>query len=80
MHIISRLEYNTIGEDGVRIALDAINNDNDEIKDCAIRAFEQWNGYDTVSVLNILKQMERPKTDWLADYLDSVINDIEKRN
>lgn len=79
LHIISRLEYNTIGEDGIRIALHAINNDKDEIKECAIRAFENWEGYDSISVLNVLKKMERPKTDWLADYLDSVIKDIEER-
>lgn len=75
LRLVARFENEVISPEGVTMATSAIAHKDGEICDCGIRAFESWGSYQH---LPILRNIE-PKEDWLKDYLNSVIKNIEMK-
>jgi hypothetical protein len=74
LHIISHFDYKKVYPNGQTIAMAAAFHKNVEVKDYAVKAFENW---DNVDSLPILKNMDCQEQ-WLQEYIDELINDLEK--
>ncbi len=73
LRLIARFPHSDIAPQGQTMATAALIHKNFEVQECAIRAFESWASLES---LEILKNID-VHLDWLRDYLDSVIRDIE---
>ena len=58
---------------GATMALASLSHQDLECKECAIRAFESWSTYESLAILRFVSVED----DWIKDYLNSVILDIE---
>jgi hypothetical protein len=74
MRILSRFEPREIYPQGQTMAIAALAHSNDEIKELGIRAFENW---PLPESLNILKNLD-VSANWLKEYLEDVIQDLEE--
>ncbi len=72
LHVISHLEYEIIKPTGPTIAIAATRHKDVTVRDCAIRAFENW-GPCSLIYLKSLHFEEK----WLMDYMNQVITDLE---
>jgi len=73
LQVISHIEYSDIKPEGPTIAMAALSHQDSEVKECAIRAFENWATPDSLLILRQLDNLE----DWLQEYLEQVICDLE---
>jgi hypothetical protein len=74
LQVISHLQYLDIFPQGPTMALAALVHANSEVRECGIRAFENWS---TIESLNILRTVKYDEI-WLQDYLNQVIRDLEE--
>lgn len=74
LQIVSRLPMNKIIPEGYTMATAAISHQNIEVQECAVRCFENWTSSISISILKNVSV----KLDWLQDYIDTVINNIEE--
>lgn len=74
LRVLSHFEYEEIFPQGPTIALAALVNSNAEVRECGIRAFENWG---TIESLEVLKNTQCEE-DWLKEYLQQVIIDLEE--
>ncbi|HIF5510693.1 TPA: hypothetical protein ACX3C4_000430 [Pasteurella multocida] len=74
LKILAKLDSNKIPNTHLCIGTLLSNNDI-EVKDFALRVFESWGDYDSLSILESSAELA-PK--WLEDYKQSVIKDIKK--
>lgn len=73
LRLISRLEIEDISPQGPTMAIAALAHQNEEIQETAIRAFENWSSLKHIEILKTVQV----KSEWLVDYLSSVITNIE---
>ena len=73
LHSLSHYDYGTINPKGVYIALGVLQHKDVYVRDCAIRAFENWNCKKAITVLKALNCDAK----WQQDYIDSVIRGLE---
>ncbi|PXF33311.1 hypothetical protein EU77_14380 [Mesotoga sp. SC_NapDC] len=71
---ISRIEYDEIYPEGQTIALAASFHKHPEVRECSIRAFENWESPDCLEILRNCRCSE----DWLEKYRLEVIQDLEE--
>lgn len=74
MHIISHYPYQDVCPNGPTMACALLNNTDDSVKDFAIKAFENWNRKETIGYLKYTEF----SSDWLKEYAQAVIEDLEK--
>ena len=74
LRVLSHFEYQEIAPQGPTMALAALSNANAEVRECGIRAFENWGTLDSLKVLKNVRCAEK----WLDDYLQQVIADLEE--
>ena len=74
LRIISHLKYSDIFPTGPTMALAALKHENAEVRECGIRAFENWDDTSQLGYLKHIKCNEK----WLQDYLDRVIEYLEE--
>ena len=74
LQVISHLQYLDIFPQGPTMALAALVHANSEVRECGIRAFENWS---TIESLNVLRKVKCDES-WLRDYLNQVIRDLEE--
>lgn len=74
LRIISHLNYTDIYPTGPTMALSVLNHEDAEIRECGIRAFENWGNADSLDYLKHIKCKEK----WLQDYLEQVIIELEE--
>jgi hypothetical protein len=72
--IISRFDYFMIYPEGQIMATAVLAHKDPEIQECGVRAFENWGNRHS---LRILKNLKVP-TKWLQEYINAVIDDLEK--
>lgn len=73
LHMISHFPYETVYSYGPSIAQKALEHENEDVRDFAIKAFENWEDKAHLPVLKKVKYKE----EWLQKYLDAVIADFE---
>ena len=76
LRIIAHLDYEYISPTGPTMAIAAGMHKNAEIRECGIRAFENWSNADSLKYLRHIRCEEK----WLHDYLEQVISDLEEYN
>ena len=76
LRIIAHLKYEDIYPTGPTMAIAAGMHENAEIRECGIRAFENWVNADSLRYLRRIRCGEK----WLQDYLEQVIIDLEEYN
>jgi hypothetical protein len=74
LQVISHLQYSEIYPQGPTMALAALSHANSEVRECGIRAFENWG---TKEYLKVLRNVRCPEI-WMQKYLSQVIQDIEE--
>lgn len=74
LQIISHIEYFEIYPQGPTMAVAALSHVDSEVRECGIRAFENWG---TVESLNVLRNL-RCQEKWLQEYVQQVISDLEE--
>ena len=74
LRVISHFPYKDMGPQGPTIALAALQHKSVEVRECGIRAFENWS---TRESLKILRSLRCPEP-WLADYVAQIIADMEE--
>lgn len=74
LQIISRLPYLDVYPEGQTMALAALSHDSVEVKECGVRAFENWG---SLASLNILKKLHVSPL-WLQEYIDTVVQYLQK--
>lgn len=74
LHIISHFEYNEISPIGQLIATAGFSNKNIEVKDFAIKAFENWNSKESIDIL----ENNETTAKWLDEYIEEVIINLKK--
>lgn len=73
LRVISRVDPTLINPEGQVIAMACLSHKSIEVKESAIRIFENWGD---ITSLNILKNLSIAPT-WLQEYVESVIIDLE---
>lgn len=76
LRIISHLEYADIYPTGQMIAMGALSHKIAEVREIAIRAFENWESVESLGYLRHVQCGEK----WLQSYLEQVINELEEYN
>lgn len=74
LRAVSRLSYTEISPEGPIMAVAALSHSNIEVRECGIRAFENWGNLHSLSVLENLQV----SPSWLQDYVLRVVQDIRK--
>ena len=74
LRTISHFDESLINPNGMTMAVAALSHQNLEVKECAVRAFENWGGE---ASLRLLENLE-VEVKWLQDYIDNVIIDIKE--
>lgn len=73
LRIVEYLDEESLHPTGHTMAIASLVHKNDEIKELAVRIFENWGSYNSLGILkNITGQSK-----WLQEYIDQVIKDIE---
>ncbi len=75
LRAIAHLEYHEIYPTGPTMAIAALSHRDVEVRECGIRAFENWESPDALAPLRAIR-CEEP---WLQEYLGEVIADLDKR-
>ncbi|MDS4060652.1 MAG: hypothetical protein RKP73_19090 [Candidatus Contendobacter sp.] len=73
LHIISHLEYYQIYPQGPTMAIAALSHVSAEVRECGIRAFENWGMSESLNVLKNVRCAEK----WLQEYVEQVVSDLE---
>ena len=76
LRIIARFDYLDVYPEGQTMAVAALSNSKDEVRECGIRAFESWATLDSLRVLENL----RVSTGWLQEYVNQVVADLRKEH
>lgn len=76
LRIISRLSYYEVFPEGQIMATAALSHNDVEVKECGVRAFENWGSLDSIRILENL-HVSPP---WLQEYIDQVIKDFQKKH
>lgn len=74
LHIMGGIDYELLDPQGTTMAVSATRNRDEEVKESAIRVFENWGSPQALSVLKGIECHE----EWLQEYLTDVIVDLEK--
>lgn len=74
LHLISHLEYNQVYPTGQMMALTAIQHKDKELAEYGIKCYENWGNSDGIVKLKAV----RFATDWLQEYADQVIADLNE--
>jgi len=74
LHIISHLEYYQINPQGPTMALAALSHASSEVRECGIRAFENWGSSESLKILKHVRCGEK----WLQEYVEQVVSDLEE--
>lgn len=74
LQVVSHLQYPEICPQGPTMALAALSHANSEVRECGIRAFENWG---TIESMNILRNVKCTES-WMQEYLSQVIKDLEE--
>lgn len=74
LQIISHIEYFEIYPQGPTMEVAALSHVDSEIRECGIRAFENWGTVESLNVLRNLSCQEK----WLQEYVQQVISDLEE--
>lgn len=74
LRVLSHFEYQEVAPQGPTMALAALSNVSAEVRECGIRAFENWSTLESLEVLKNVKCEE----EWLNDYLQQVIADLKE--
>lgn len=75
LHIVSHLEYKQVLPTGQSIAIMALNYNDSEVQEYAIKCFENWGEIDGIKMLEAVKFTDK----WLGDYAKNVIEDLKTR-
>lgn len=73
LHILSHFSYTAVSPNGPIMALALLQHKSVSVREFAIKAFENWNNKQSLLFLKNIKCDQQ----WLQDYLDEVICDIE---
>lgn len=73
LRTIAHFNYSELSPNGVSMSIAALSHENSEVKECAIRTFENWVNPESLKILKSVKIHEA----WLNDYLQQVISDLE---
>jgi len=76
LRIISRLSYYEVLPQGQIMATAALSHNDVEVKECGVRAFENWGSLGSIKILENL-HVSPP---WLQEYIDQVIKDLRKKH
>lgn len=74
LQIMSHIGYFEIYPEGPTMAVAALSHVDSEVRECGIRAFENWG---TVESLNVLRSLQYPE-EWLHEYAQQVISDLQE--
>ena len=74
LRVLSHFEYQEVAPQGPTMALAALSNVSAEVRECGIRAFENWSTLESLEVLKNVKCEE----EWLNDYLQQVIAELKE--
>jgi len=74
LRVLSHFNYQEVVPQGPTIALAALANTSAEVRECGIRAFENWGSLHSLKVLENVNCEEK----WLNDYLKQVIADLQE--
>lgn len=74
LQILSHMDYFEIYPQGQAIAVAALSHLDSEVRECGIRAFENWSN---IVSLNVLRNLKYPE-EWLQEYVQQVISDLEE--
>lgn len=72
LHIISHLDYETVFPEGQTMAVASLMHQDIEVREYALKAFENWAHPDSLKILESIKCEEK----WLQDYLEDIISDL----
>lgn len=76
LRIISRLSYYEVFPQGQVIATAALSHSDVEVKECGVRAFENWGDLNSIRILENL----HVSPSWLQGYIDQVLEDLRKKH
>lgn len=74
LRVLSHFEYQEVAPQGPTMALAALSNVSAEVRECGIRAFENWSTLESLEVLKNVTCEEK----WLNDYLQQVIAELKE--
>lgn len=74
LRTIAHLDYEEIAPNGLVIAMAALSDRRADVRECGIRAFENWA---TLQALDALKTRKCPEK-WMQNYVNRVIANLEK--
>ncbi|MBF0510154.1 MAG: hypothetical protein HQK57_14670 [Deltaproteobacteria bacterium] len=63
-----------ISPQGLIMAQMALAHPDAEVRECGVRAFENWGTIESLNILRTLKDQE----EWLQEYIDQVVLDLEE--
>ena len=75
LRIISRLSYYEVHPQGQVMAIAALSHNDIEVKECGVRAFENWGNLDSIKILENL----HVSPSWLQEYINQVLEDLRKK-
>lgn len=73
LRIIAHLDYEEVEPQGPTMAIAALSHKSPSVKECAVRAFENWERPECIDFLKHVEAGDR----WLRDYIEAVISDLE---
>lgn len=74
LRVISHFKYHEVYPEAQTMATTALLNNNPEVRECGIRAFENWGNIECLDLLENISCQE----EWLNEYLNNVINDLKE--
>ena len=72
LRVIAHMKYHEIAPEGPTIALAALSHVSLEVRECGVRAFENWGTLDCLYILSNLTCSE----DWMKKYISQIISDL----
>jgi hypothetical protein len=76
LYFISNCNYDVFKEDGFLIALNGLNDNNNETRSVAISCLDSWNNKKLLPLLS--KVNKKVKDQWLKKYIENIINRLKK--
>lgn len=73
LRIIAHLDYEEVEPQGPTMAIAALFHKSPSVKECGVRAFENWERPECIDFLRHVEAGDR----WLRDYIEAVISDLE---
>lgn len=74
LRVIAHLSYSDIAPQGPTMALAALSHKLPEVRECGVRALENWGAEECLVILRSVSFTER----WLREYTEQVISDLEE--